>query len=103
LAVFWPASGVAAGILIALARRTIPAILIGVVVGTVAAILVSNIGLVTRLLNGFWNAGEAVLAAWLLERWFGRPFTFADLSRAGGLLAAASFATSDPAISGARQ
>jgi len=93
LAVFWPASGVAAGILIELGRRALPAVVIGVVVGSAAANLMSNRSLVTCLLNGSWKAGDAVLAAWLLERWFGRPFTFVDLRRVAGFLAAASFAT----------
>jgi integral membrane sensor domain MASE1 len=101
LVAFWPASGVAAGILIALGRRALPTAVIGVVVGTVAANLMSNRRLVTCLLNGSWNAGEAVLAALVLARWFGRPFSFADLRRVAGFLAAASFATAASAISGA--
>ena len=77
LAAFWP-SGVAAGILIVLGRRVLPAVVIGVVVGTVAANLMSNRSLVTCPLNGSWNVGVAVPAAWLLERRFGRPFSFVD-------------------------
>jgi integral membrane sensor domain MASE1 len=89
VAVFWPA-GVAAGILIVLGHRAVPVLLIGVVVGTVAA---GVRGPLTSLLNGFWNAGEALLAAWLLEHWFGRSFTFGDLRRVAGILVAAGFAT----------
>ena len=33
----------------------------------------------TSTFKGFCNAGEAVFAAWLLERWFGRLSTFGDL------------------------
>jgi len=98
LTVFWPASGVAAGILNVLGRRALPAVVIGMVVGTVAANLMSNRSLVTCLLNGSWNAGEAVMAAWRLERCFGWPFTFVDLRRVAGFLAAASFATAAPAF-----
>jgi PAS domain S-box-containing protein len=101
LAVFWPASGVAAGILIVLGRRALPALVVGVVMGTVAADFLSDIRFVASLLNGFWDAGEAVLAAWLLERWFGRPFTFGDLRRVAGFVAAASFATAASATLGA--
>jgi len=71
VAVFWPASGIAVGILIILGRRAVPAIVIGVVIGTVAANLMSDRSLLTALLKGVCNAGEAVLAAWLLERWSG--------------------------------
>ena len=77
VAVFWPASGVAAGILVAAGRRAGVALVVGVVVGTVAANLMSDRNLLTSVLNGFCNAGEAVLMAWLLDRWFGRPFTLA--------------------------
>jgi integral membrane sensor domain MASE1 len=98
VAVFWPASGIAAGILIVLGRRAAPALLIGVVVGTVAA---GVRGPLTSLLNGFWNAGEALLAAWLLERWFGRSFTFGDLRRVGGFLVAAALGTAASATGGA--
>jgi PAS domain S-box-containing protein len=101
LAVFWPASGVAAGIAIALGRRVLPALVVGVVVGTVAAGLLSDRRLVTTLFNGFWNAGEAVLVAWLIERWFGPSFTFSNLGRVAGFLAAASLATAASAVLGA--
>jgi integral membrane sensor domain MASE1/AraC-like DNA-binding protein len=102
VAVFWPASGIAAGILIVSGRRAVPALVIGVVLGTVAAGLTSDSrNLLTSLFNGCWNAGEALLAAWLLEHWFGRrPFTFGDLRRVAGFLAAAGFATAASAIAG---
>ena len=102
VAVFWPASGVATGILIIAGRRAVPAVLIGVVVGTVAAGLTSDTrNLLTSLLNGTWNAGEALLTVWLLERWFGRPFTFGDLRHVAGFLVAAGIATAASAVAGA--
>jgi PAS domain S-box-containing protein len=101
VAVFWPASGIAAGILILLGRRAVPALVIGVVVGTVAANLMSDRTIWTSALKGFFNAGEAVLAAWLLERWFGPSFTFYNLGRVAGFLAAAGLATAASAIGGA--
>ena len=72
VAVFWPASGIAAGILIISGRRAYPALVSGVVVGTIAANVMSDRSLLTSLFKGFCNSGEAVLAAWLLEQWFGR-------------------------------
>jgi integral membrane sensor domain MASE1 len=83
VALFWPASGVAAGLLIALGRRARPAVVIGVVVGTIAANVLSDRTLATSTLKAFCNAGETVLMAWLLERWFGPHFTFGDLYRVG--------------------
>ena len=101
VAVFWPASGIAAGILIVLGRRAYPALVIGVVVATVAANLVGDRGLWTSIFKGFFNAGEAVLMASLLERWFGRPFHFGDLRRVAGFLGAAGLATATSAFGGA--
>ena len=101
VAVFWPASGVAAGILIAVGRRAGVALVVGVVVGTIAANLMSDRALLTSVLKGFCNAGESVLMAWLLERWFGRPFVFGDMRRVVGFFAAAALATATSAIGGA--
>src|SRR6516164_3862307 len=70
-------------------------------VGSVAANLMSDRTLSTSILKGFWNAGEAVLLAWLLDRWFGRPFTFCDLHRVGGFFAAVGVAVSISAVCGA--
>src|SRR5262245_5353953 len=101
VAVFWPASGLAAGILITFGPRARPALVIGVVVGTIAAGLLSDRGLLTSIFNGSWNAGEAVLAAWLLERWFRQSFTFGDLRRVAGFLVAACLATAASGVAGA--
>jgi len=97
VAVFWPASGLAAGVLITFGPRSRPALIIGVVIGTVAA----GRELLTSIFNGSWNAGEALLVAWLLERWFGQPFTFGDLRRVVGFLVAACLATAASGIGGA--
>jgi PAS domain S-box-containing protein len=101
VAVFWPASGVAAGIQISAGRRAGVALVVGVLVGTVAANLMSDRSFLTSLLKGFCNAGEVVLMAWLLDRWFGRPFAFSDLRRVAGFFAAAALATATSAIGGA--
>src|SRR5262249_57864598 len=89
VAVFWPASGVAAGIFITFSPRARAALIIGLLAGTVGA----GREILTSIFNGFWNAGEALLVAWLLERWFGQPFTFGDLRRVVGFLVAACLAT----------
>ena len=101
VAVFWPASGIAAGILVITRRQAWPAVVIGLVVGTVAANLLSDRSLLTSIFKGICNAGEAVLVAWLVERWFGRPFMFGDLRRVAGFLVAASLAAAISAIGGA--
>src|SRR5262249_39557074 len=55
----------------------------------------------TSTFKGFCNGGEAVLAAWLLERWYGRPFTFGDLRRVLGFVAATGIAAAISAVCGA--
>ncbi len=101
VAVFWPASGIAAGILLLSGRRAGPALVIGVVIGTVAANLMSDRSLWTSILKGICNAGEPVLMASLLLRWFDRPFTFGELRCTLLFLAAAGLATAASAIGGA--
>jgi PAS domain S-box-containing protein len=101
VAVFWPASGVAAGILITFGRRARAAVVLGVLAGTLAANLLGDRTIATSLFKAFCNAGEAVLMAWLLECWFGPAFTFSDLRGALGFLAAAVLATAISAVGGA--
>jgi PAS domain S-box-containing protein len=101
VAVFWPASGIAAGVLILSGRRALLAVVIGVIVGTVAANVISDRSVLTSLCKGFCNAGEAVLVAWLLERLFGPAFSFADLRHVLGFLTAAAVASAASAIGGA--
>ena len=101
VAVFWPASGVAAGFLIVSGRRAYSALVIGVVIGTVAANLLDDRSLITSIFKGFCNAGEAILVAWLLDRWFGPAFGFGDLRRVLGFFAAAGLAAAASAVGGA--
>ena len=98
VAVFWPASGVAAGALIALGPRARWPVAIGVAVATIAANLLGDRTFASAATFALCNAGEALLAAGLIERWFGSGFTLDRLSQVLGLLAAAVLAT---AISGA--
>jgi PAS domain S-box-containing protein len=100
VAVFWPAAGVAAGILVVAGRRAYSALIIGVVVGTVAANLLSDRNLLTSILKGLCNAGESILVAWLLEKWFGPQFAFGDIRRVVGFLAAAGLAAAASATGG---
>jgi PAS domain S-box-containing protein len=101
VAVFWPASGIAAGMLIVFGPRIRPALVLGVVVGTIVANLMSDRGLWTSVFDGFCNAGEAVLAAWLLDKWFDRPFTFGDLRHVAGFTAAAAIGVAASSLGGA--
>src|ERR1700681_2770774 len=78
VAVFWPAAGVAAGVLIALGPRARLPVAAGTVVATIVANLLGDRNLWSAAVFGLCNAGEAVLTAWLVERYFGSGF---DLDR----------------------
>jgi PAS domain S-box-containing protein len=101
VAVFWPASGVATGILVAAGRRAAVASVAGVLMGTIAANLVSGMTFFSSFLIGLCNTSEALLVAWLLERWFGSAFTFSDVRRVVCFFAAAGFAAATFALGGA--
>ena len=100
VAVFWPAAGVAAGILIALG----PSARLPVVAGTIVASFPANFfaygtiwGPVVLALS---NAGEVVLVAVLIERYFGSAFSLGRLRCVLGLLAAAIVGSAVGAIGG---
>jgi PAS domain S-box-containing protein len=101
VALFWPASGIAAGILIARGPSARKAVAIGVIVATVAANLMSDRSLWAAIAKGFCNAGEALLTAWLVERWFGPRFELDSLRRTVGFLAAATVGAATAAVGGA--
>src|SRR5262245_47786861 len=101
VAVFWPASGIAVGILVMLGRRARASVVIGVIAATVLANLMGDRSLWTSVLKGFCNAGEAVLTAWLIEQWFGRAFVLDDVSRVLGFLGAAGLGAATSAVGGA--
>ncbi len=101
VAVFWPASGIAVGILVVLGRRARAAVVVGVVIATIAANLMGDRSLWTSVFNGFCNAGEAVLTTWLIERWFGPAFAFDDVRRVLGFMAAAVLGVAASAFGGA--
>ena len=100
VAVFWPAAGVAAGILIALG----PSARLPVVAGTIVASFPANFfaygtiwGPVVLALS---NASEVVLVAVLIERYFGSAFSLGRLRCVLGLLAAAIVGSAVGAIGG---
>ena len=72
LAVFWPAAGVAVGALIALGPKArLPVAVAVVVATTLANVAIGRIASLS-VIFGLVNAGQTLLTAWLVERWFGR-------------------------------
>ena len=87
VAVFWPAAGVAAGVLIALGPRARLSVAVGTMAATIVANLLGDRNLSSTIVFALSNAGEAVLAAWLIERYFGsglQPRQAEPRARIGG-------------------
>src|SRR5262245_30210621 len=74
VAVFWPAAGISAGLLIAFGQRTRWPVATGVMAATVAANLLGDRNLGSAVVFALCNAAEAVLVAWLIERQLGSHF-----------------------------
>ena len=101
VAVFWPAAGVSAGVLIALGSTARWPVVFGTMAATIAANLLGDRSFWGAVLFALCNAGEAVLFAWLVERHFGSDFRLSKLRNVFGLVAAAVLATAISGIGGA--
>src|SRR5947209_4996804 len=88
VAVFWPAAGISSGVLIALGRDARLPVASGVIVATIIASLMGDRNVWSATVLAFCNVGEALIAAWLIERYFGSGFTLGRLHNVLGLLAA---------------
>jgi PAS domain S-box-containing protein len=100
VAVFWPAAGVSPGVLIALGRAARLPVASGAMIATVIANLMGDRNVWSATALALCNAGEALLTAWLIERYFGSRFGLDRLRDVLGLLAAAVAATAASAIGG---
>jgi two-component sensor histidine kinase len=96
LAVFWPGSGLAAGILIAIRSGAQLPVTVGVVAASVAASLLSGQGLAAAAVFSLCNGIEALVVAWLIKHSFGKDFRLESLRSVLGFFAAAAIG---PAIS----
>jgi PAS domain S-box-containing protein len=100
VAVFWPASGVAAGALIALGPGARWPVASGAAAATIVANLLGDRTFAGAVTFAVCNAGEAVLAAGLIERQFGSHFSLNRLRHVLGLLAAAAFGCAISGVGG---
>ena len=100
VAVFWPAAGVAAGVLIALGPRARWPVVAGTMAATIVANLFGDRNIWSAILFALCNAGEAVLAAWFIEQYFGSDFRLGRVRNVLGLVAAAILGTAVSAIGG---
>jgi PAS domain S-box-containing protein len=100
VAVFWPASGVAAGVLIALGPGARWPVAIGAMAATIVANLLGDRTLASAIIFALCNVGEAMLAAGLIERQFGSDFSLDRLRHVLGLLVAAACGAAVSGIGG---
>ena len=102
LAVFWPAAGIAVGALIALGPNARLPVTVAVVVATVVANIMIGRYIWLSVVFGLVNAGQTLIAAWLVDRWYSRPFRLEGVFPILGFLAAsavgAAFAAGGAAI-----
>ena len=101
VAVFWPAAGVAAGTLIALGRRALWPVVAGTMAATIVANVLGDRNVWSAVLFGVCNAGEAVLTAWIVGRYFGPDARLSKLRNVLGLASAAIIGVAVSGIGGA--
>jgi PAS domain S-box-containing protein len=100
VAVFWPAAGLASGILIALGPKARAPVAVGTIIATICANLVSDRDLGLATVSALSNAGEALLVAWLIEHNFGSNFALDDVRRVFGLVMAGTLSAALSGIVG---
>ena len=93
LAVFWPASGISSGFLIALGSRARWPVVSGVVVAVLADHLIMADPLRVGIAFALSDAAETLIIAGLIERYFGAEFSLGRLRHVLGMLAAAVIGT----------
>jgi signal transduction histidine kinase len=100
VAVFWPAAGVSSGVLIALGRGARWPVAAGTTAATIVANLMGDRNAVASVAFALCNAGEALLTAWLIERYFDPDFSLGRLRHVLGLVVAAIIGTAVSGVGG---
>jgi PAS domain S-box-containing protein len=98
LAMFWVAGGVSSGVLIVLGRSARLPIASAIVAAMIVASLMGHRNIWISTAFALCNAGETILAAWLIERYFSSPFSLDSLRNVLGLVAAAVIASAASAV-----
>ncbi len=93
VAVFWPAAGVATGILIGVGSAARWPVVVGVMTATLVANLLGDRNLWSSVSFAVANSMEAVIVAGLIERFHGSPFQLDQLRRVVGLFVATAVGT----------
>src|SRR5436190_2874370 len=88
--IFWPAAGIAVGAFITLGPNGRLPVAIAVVAANMASGFLIGRSLSLTITFAFVNTGEALLTAWLIERWFGRAFTLESVKQVLGFVVASA-------------
>ena len=100
VAVFWPAAGIASGVMIALGAQARLPVAAGVIAATIAANLLGDRSLSAAVVFALCNATEAILIAWLIERHLGSNFSLDRVHRVVGFIVAAGVGAAVSGIGG---
>jgi len=100
VAVFWPAAGISAGALIGLGPGARAPVVSGTIAATIAANLLGDRSIAASFVFALCNAGEAIIAAWLIQRYTRAPFDLEALRRVLGLFTAAVIASAISGVGG---
>ena len=100
VAVFWPAAGIASGIMIALGPVTRLPVAVGVMAATLTANLLGDRNVASAVVFAVCNAGEAMIIAWLIEHHCGQAFSLDSSRRVLGLFLATAVGTAISGIGG---
>src|SRR5258706_538105 len=93
VAVFWPAAGIASGVLIGFGSAARWPVVAGVMAATIAANLLGDRGIWSSIFFAAANAGEATVVAGLIQRFYSSPFELNGLRQVLGLFASTIGAT----------
>jgi PAS domain S-box-containing protein len=88
--IFWPAAGIAVGAFITLGPNARLPVAVAVVAATIASGMLIGRSLSLTITFAFFNTGEALLTAWLIERWFGCAFTLETVRQVLGFVVASA-------------
>jgi len=93
VAVFWPAAGIASGVLIGIGSAARWPVVAGVMAATIAANMLGDRDIWSSIFFAVANAGEATVVAGLIQRFYSSPFELNGLRHVLGLFATTIGAT----------
>src|SRR5215468_340369 len=100
VAVFWPAAGLASGLVIALGSASRLPVALGVMLATIVANLLGDRNLPASIVFAVCNAAEVLLIGWLVKSYLSENPALDSLRNVLGLLAATAVGTAVSAIGG---